>query len=116
MGSNANGILKKQESLKSLINQFKPSAITIQEAKIGRPALMKLKGYQIFEKVRTGNQGGGLITAIDEDLEPVLVSTGEDEETELITVQVKVGERNVRIINANRPQEENQPQKISDFW
>ena len=59
-----------------------------------------MKRYQIFEKIRQSGQGGGLLTAVDEDLNPILVSTGSEEETELITVQIKVGKHNVRIINA----------------
>ena len=33
LGTNSNGILGKLESLKSLINEFKPMALTIQETK-----------------------------------------------------------------------------------
>ena len=81
LGTNANGLLGKQESLKNAINTFKPSAITIQES------LIKLKGYQIYEKLRpVGQGGGGLFTAVDKDLLPVLVSTSMEEETELMTV------------------------------
>ena len=90
VGTNANGLLGKQESFKSLINEFKPSIITIQESKTRKQGLIKLKGYQIFEKNRKNCLGGGLFTAIDEELEPVLISTGEDEENEIITVQINV--------------------------
>ena len=89
LGTNANGILGKQESLKSLINKFKPCVITVQEGKQGKKGLLKLKGYQIFERVRLSGQGGGLLTAVDQDLLPVLVSTSDDDEAEVISVQVK---------------------------
>ena len=116
LGTNANGIMGKQESLNALINKFKANVITIQESKLGRQGLIKIKGYQLFEKVRSGSQGGGLITAVDQDLEPVLVSTGEDDDAELITVQIKVGETHIRIINAYGPQEDDGQQKILNFW
>ena len=116
LGTNANGLLKKQESLKSLINEYKPSIITIQESKTRKQGLIKLKGYQIFEKIRKNCMGGGLLTAIEEDLEPVLISTGEDEENELITVQINVAGEAIRIINAYGPQEDENDQKILSFW
>ena len=77
--------------------------------------LIKIKGYQIFEKVRSG-PGGGLLTAVDEDLLPVLISTGEEEETEIMTVQVKLGNYDVRIINAYGPQEDDSNLKRFNFW
>ena len=69
-----------------------------------------------MKKNRSGSQGGGLITAVDQDLEPILVSTGEDDDAELITVQIKVGENHIRIINAYGPQEDDSQQKILNFW
>ena len=116
VGTNANGLLGKQESFKSLINEFKPSIITIQESKTRKQGLIKLKGYQIFEKNRKNCLGGGLFTAIDEELEPVLISTGEDEENEIITVQINVAGKAIRIINAYGPQEDENRQKILAFW
>ena len=50
LGTNANGIMGKQESLKALINKFKANVITIQESKLGRQGLIRIKGYQLFEK------------------------------------------------------------------
>ena len=116
LGTNANGILGKQESFKNTINNFKPSIITVQETKLTRMGQIKLKGYQIFEKLRSSGKGGGLFTAVDEDLFPVLVSTGEDEDSEIITVQVKTGNHNLRIINAYGPQEDESQQKVFHFW
>ena len=52
VGTNANGLLGKQESLKSLINEFQPTIITIQESNTRKQGLIKLKGYQIFLKNR----------------------------------------------------------------
>ena len=116
LGTNSNGLLGKQESLKNAINELKPSAITIQESKLTRTGQIKLKGYQIFEKIRPSGQGGGLLTAVDEDLLPVLVSTGSEEETELITIQVRVGKHDIRIINAYGPQEMDSNETLFNFW
>ena len=77
---------------------------------------MRLDGYQIFEKIRKGGGVGGLLTAVDQNLNPVLISTGMDEDTEMITVQVKVGTHDTRIINAHGPQEDDGDQELFRFW
>ena len=116
IGSNANGLLGKQESLKNNINFFKPSIVTVQETKLKKLGSIRLKGYQIFEKLRAGGLGGGLLTAVDEDLEPVLISNEKDEEKEILTIQVKAGKHNIRVINAYGPQEDDPNEKVFDFW
>ena len=117
IGTNSNGILGKKESLDSLLNKFHPSVITLQETKLGKTGMIKMQGYQIFEQVRKENKGGGLLTAVDHDLQPVLVSTGgEDTESEVLTVQVKVNTKDIRIINAYGPQEDDSKENIIDFW
>ena len=116
LGTNANGISGKQESLKSTVNHFIPSVITVQETKLTRMGLIKLKGYQVYEKIRSGGGGGGLLTAIDEDLYPVLISTGEDDQAELLTVQIKVGKYDIRVINAYGPQEDDSNLRRFNFW
>ena len=75
LGTNANGIQAKRESLMSTINTFQPSVITLQETKLRKLGTFRIPGYQVFEKVRSGF-GGGLLTAVDEKLLPVLISTG----------------------------------------
>ena len=76
---------------------------------------LKIPGYQVFEKTRNTKGGGGLLTAVDEDLEPVLISTG-TEEAETLTVETKVGDKRVRIINGYGPQEDDDKQTILNFW
>ena len=74
LASNANGLKGKFESLKNNINYFKPSCIIIQESKLKSKGTLKLNGYQIFELNRDGC-GGGLFTAVDENLNPVLIKS-----------------------------------------
>ena len=102
LGNNANGLKAKIRSLKTNIEYFKkPSWITIQETKLRQKNLIKIEGYRIFEKQRIGF-GGGVLTAVAEELEPVLISDGE-EENEILVVQSKVGKENVRIFNVYAP-------------
>ena len=122
-GTNANGLLGKLDSLKSNISFFKnPTCINIQETKLRFHGQVKLDGYQIFESVRTG-MGGGLLTAVSQDIEPVLISTG-NENIEMIVVQGRIGKYNIRMFNCYGPQEVNQSQRpkaeqeeiVTSFW
>ena len=76
--SNANGIKGKIDSLRTNVNIFQPSCIILQETKLRFPGTIKIEGYQIFENLREG-LGGGLLTAIDNSLNPVLISTGNED-------------------------------------
>ena len=91
-----------------------PSCVLLQETKLRFPGTFKLPGYQVFEKIRKG-QGGGLLTAIAENLSPVLISTG-SEEVEILVVQVSVGKFKIRILNGYGPQETEVKGKILAFW
>ena len=85
MGSNANGIKGKMDSLKSAIRVYnRPSAITIQETKL-RSKHLKIPGYQVILTNSEG-LGGGLMTAVDENLSPVLISSPE---SDILVVQSK---------------------------
>ena len=113
-GNNSNGLKAKLNSLRAAIAFFEtPSCITIQESKLRQANLVKLDGYVIFEKNREG-LGGGLLTAVVRDLEPVLISDG-GEENEILVVQANVGKHKIRIINAYGPQEDEAEKSLS-FW
>ena len=62
---------------------------------------------------RTGEKGG-LLTAVDEDLDPILVSTGNDD-VDIMTVETKLGNSKIRVINAYGPQEDEDRQIILNF-
>ena len=115
LGTNANGLKAKTSSLVNTINlSNNPSAVTIQETKHRNHGTIKLNGYQIFELLREGF-GGGLLTAVRHELEPVLINQCED--AEVMVVQVKVGSKSIRIFNAYGPQENDVlSQTKLNFW
>ena len=49
-GSNANGILGKQDSLKNNILNFRPAVFFVQETKVSRKGQIKIENYEIFER------------------------------------------------------------------
>ena len=115
IGTNSAGLKGKTESFFSLINIFSPSIITIQETKHKRIGTTKLAGYQTFEMVRANKGGGGLLKAVKEDLNPVLVSQ-RDDDVEIVVVEADLGRKKLRIINGYGPQEDDDVQDILNFW
>ena len=84
LAANANGLKGKIDSLKNCVKHFDPSCILIQESKLRKNGSVKLKGFQTFELNRQGF-GGGLFTAVDENLSPVLICDG-NEKAEILVV------------------------------
>ena len=103
LGTNAAGILNKLESFQHLVSNFNPGVFFVQESKTTRKNKVKLADYVIFEHIRNKIGGGGLLTAVHKNLNPV--SIGNEEEEEVLTVQASIMNRKVRFINAYGPQE-----------
>ena len=78
LGTNANGLNTKRDSFYHIVNYLKPSVVTVQETKFSCYRTLKIPGYEIFEILRVDKSGGGLLTAIHTDLNPVLISSDED--------------------------------------
>ena len=115
LGNNAAGIKAKKESLEANINIFKkPSCITLQETKLPKNSNFQVGNYQVFQKNRNGT-GGGLLTAVDPDLDPVQIAT-RNEEAEILTVQIYLNNQKLRIINAYGPQDDDIQQSKLNFW
>ena len=112
-GTNSNGLKGKIDSLKNGLNEFgNPSFVTIQESKL-RSNNFRIPGYQVYQKNRTGF-GGGILTAVEENIGSVLVSSTE---SEILVVQTKIGDLDLRVINAYGPQElESEREKVYQFW
>ena len=115
MGTNSAGLTSKKESFFNLVNSLNPSIITIQETKHTKIRNLNLPGYQNFERLRNGKSGGGILTCIIEDLDPVLIHVANDD-IELMTVEVKVGTEKIRVINGYGPQESEDSIAIINYW
>ena len=59
--------------------------------------------------------GGGLLTAVEEGLSPVLICSGSNE-AEILVVQIVVGKYKIRVINGYGPQENENKEKVYLFW
>ena len=115
VGTNSAGLTSKRESFLNIVNTLKPSIITVQETKHTKAKNLKIPGYQNFERIRSGKTGGGLLTCIIDDLNPVLIYTA-NEDTELMTVEIDLGKEQIRIINGYGPQEHEDTSSILRYW
>ena len=114
-GSNSAGLKCKMDSLKQNIDTLKAGAFLIQESKLYKKGQIKIKEFQVFELLRTESKGGGLAIGLHESMDPVLISEGDDS-TEILVVQGKVGDQNIRFINGYGPQESDTEEKRKFFF
>ena len=115
LGCNSAGLKQKTDCLMSKIQKFHPGCIFIQETKLYRKGQVKINEYQIFEHVRKDSKGGGLLLAVYEQFNPVLIYEGDDD-IELLVVQGTIGKYKVRFINAYGPQEDDRLERIMGFY
>ena len=104
LGINAAGIGNKLESFKRNISLFKPAVFFIQESKLYKKGKIKVDDYVIFECVRKNGCGGGLLTAVHKNLNPV--SIGDNTDDEVLVVHATIMNKKVRFINGYGPQED----------
>ena len=102
IGNNSAGMTGKLESLKRAIEVFQPGVIMLQETKLKKKGGTKLKGFVIFEKLRENNEGGGLMSIIHENLNPILIF---DDHSEFLVVDINGNFGSIRTINCYGPQE-----------
>ena len=101
----------KWESFEHIIKHFKvPSCILLQETKLTGKLKKKLNGYEIFQK-----PGGDLLTAVDISLDPFIVSDGQ-EKSQILVVELVIGELRIRLINGHGPQETDTSSQINNYW
>ena len=102
-GTNANGLKSKKDSLLNLLSTDNPQVFMIQETKMKKKNQMEVQGYELFEKVRKGKDGGGVMIGVKKDLEgtPVIVSD-HDDDIEILVVEVVFKSVTVRSIRPNQ--------------
>ena len=116
MGTNANGLKSKQESLINILKMDSPQVFMVQETKAKRQNELLVKGYELYERVRKGKDGGGIVIGIKDDVEstPVLISKHED--TEILVVEIAFKSMTIRFLTAYGPQEDAPEDTINNFY
>ena len=103
--ANGAGCINKIQSIVNNINVLGAVIVTLQETHFKRKGKLnkKIEDFEIFEAIRRKAIGGTLI-GVHKSLDPILISEYSDE-FELLVVEVKLGNKYVRIMSGYGPQE-----------
>ena len=118
IGNNVAGILGKKDSFVNLVENVKPGVTMVQETKLYKKGQIKMNNYSIFEKIRGQSEGGGLLTMVHENFEPVLVPSRKDSKMDenILVVEAKLGKNKIRYINAYGVQENGSASDKIEFY
>ena len=117
-GINAAGIKSKLESFNEILTTLKPQIWMLQETKLKPHEQINCEAvddFQVFYLSRQKSQGGGLAVGVSKMLESTLLSEGDDE-TEVVSVLVVVGDIPIRVIVGYGVQENAPREKKEKFW
>ena len=101
--TNAAGMKKKVQSLKNEVKNSNAAVFTIQESHYNKKGKLKVENFEIFEAIRK-KQGGGSIIGAHKALNPILISEY-SEDFELIVIEIKIRNKEIRIMTGYGPQE-----------
>ena len=107
IGNNSAGLKGKKDSFENLLKTFSPAIVMIQETKLYRKGTMNFEQFQCFEKIRYEKEGGGLMTLVHKNLNPVLIPTTNQSKMSLniLVVGATIRKMKIRFINAYGVQE-----------
>ena len=113
---NAAGLKSKLNTFKKVLKNFSILSFLFKKVNIKRKAsLSYVDNFEIFESVRESRDGGGLVLGCLRELDPVLVSKG-DEEVEAMSVDISVKRMRIRCCVAYGCQENSLLEKKVKFW
>ena len=113
--TNGAGVIRgKQDSLRCEVSNTEANIVTVQEMHSTQKGRFQMPNFVVFEAIRK-KKGGGTIIAIHEDLTPKLVEEY-NEEFELLVVEVKTKEKDIRLISGYGPQENWDEEKRMPFF
>ena len=117
-GINAAGIKSKIDSFNEILSKIKPHIWMVEETKLKPHEKIQsgsLDEYQVFYLSRQEMQGGGLALGVNKMLESTFINEGDDE-TEVMSVLVVVGDMPIRVIVGYGVQENATKEKKDKFW
>ena len=93
----------KMNSYKIALKDTNAAIFTLQETHFAHKGRFKIENFEIFEAIRNKEKGGSAIGA-NKSLKPCLIQEYSDD-FELLVVEIKVAEKQIRIITGYGPQE-----------
>ena len=115
LSTNAAGLINKAEDLKNKIKLFNSGIFAIQETHFRKKGRFRIQNYCVFESIRKNKEKGGSMLGVHVGLNPVLIQEYNDT-FELIVVEVKVANKEVRVITGYGPQENLDLQERTAFY
>ena len=103
MSTNAAQLKGKIDSFKSELLVSNVGLFTIQETHYAAKGKVKIENFDTFEAIRKKHKGGTIIGA-HKALKPILIEEY-SEDFELLVVEIKIANREIRIISGYGPQE-----------
>ena len=102
MGNNCAGLKGKKESFENFLKVMCPSVAMLQETKLYRKGTMQFENCSCFEKVRGDKEGGGLMTLVHKNLDPIFIPTKSllKMSLDVLVIEVKLKDLKTRFINA----------------
>ena len=97
--ANGAGCISKVQSIVDNINNINAGIVTLQETHFKKKGKLnsKLPDFEFFEAIRKKVKGGTII-GVHKSLDPILIEEY-SEEFELIVFEVKLGNKDVRVMS-----------------
>ena len=116
-GVNPAGARAKWNTWRKVIRQAEASVWTMQETQCTQINSLKMDDldFIVYEKVRNTKIGGGVAIAAKKDLNPVLISEGDDD-VEAITIDIHPKNIVISCTSAYGPQQRDTIEKKTKFW
>ena len=103
LSANSEGLKPKLESLKNELKILNAGVFTLQETHFSQKGKFRLDNYEMFEAIRE-KYNGGTIIGVNKALSPMLIKAYSDD-FELVVVEIKINNKEIRIISGYGPQE-----------
>ena len=104
VSTNAASLRSKLKSFRSELKRSKAAVFTLQETHYATKGKVNITDFEVFEAIRKGKQKGGTMVGVHKALRPVLITELNDP-FELVVVEIKAGNREIRIMSGYGPQE-----------
>ena len=101
--TNAAGLHKKVNSLKKELIESNAAVFSIQETHFAKKGKLKVNNFEIFEAIRKKEKGGTMV-GVHKALSPMLIQEY-CEDFELLVIEMKIKNREIRVISGYGPQE-----------
>ena len=113
--TNAASLKSKLKSFRSELKSSNAGIFTLQESHYTKKGRVAVADFEVFEAIRKGKQKGGTMIGVHKALKPVLITELCDP-FELLVVEIKIGNREIRIMSGYGPQESWSPEQREPFF